>query len=49
MYYPSGIEKLLEKGTRVQDVSCFDFKSMRNHSKSLGHSDRLKTLEEYGI
>ena len=46
---PPGLEKLFEKGTLVQDISSFDFKNTHNHSKSLGPSDRLKTLEEYGI
>ncbi len=46
---PPGLEKLFEKGTLVEDVSSFDFKSTRNNSKSLGPSDRSKTLGEYGI
>ncbi len=40
---PPGLEKLFEKGTLVQDISYFDFKSTRNHSKSLGPHDRLKS------
>ena len=46
---PPGLEKLFEKGTLVQDISSFDFKSTRNHSKSLRPHEYLKTLGEYGI
>ncbi len=44
-----GLEKLFEKGTPVEDISSFDFKSTQNHPKPLGPSDRPKTLGEYGI
>ncbi|MDQ4074517.1 MAG: cupin domain-containing protein [Thermoproteota archaeon] len=46
---PPGIEQLFEKGVPVQDITSFDFKNLSSVSKSLGSSNRLKTLEEYGI
>lgn len=46
---PPGIERLFEKGVPVEDIASFDFKGLPGVSKSLGPSNRTKTLEGYGI